>query len=324
MQLGEWRKAAPNRDCMSNAVLSALKPVLSDLGASADPDCWVEWGDDPQFRYSVMVPTRAGLISAAVRLNAGSDPRVTGKLVRWTRLQTSELSLESSGGHRIVAVQVEGQVLKGTDSDADLVCEFVRGLIAAMDGRDWQFSTDGGSPQAFAAVPQRPAPTRAAAAKQAPKSAAKPAPKSAPKSAAKPAPKAAAKAVIPRPAKVPSEAPAAARAAAPKPVKTTTSKAAAAKPATKPSAEATPKPATRKRNTGTDMVPALGPGIAAAPRPEPAPIELARIAPHPIFAPVASPPARRPEPETEPPEWGEPESGERGDRETRRPKTWTP
>jgi hypothetical protein len=314
MQLGEWRKAAPNRDCMSNAVLNALKPVLSDLGASADPECWVEWGDDPEFRYSLMVPTRAGLISVAVRLNVGSDPRVTGKLVRWTRLQTSELSLESSGGHRIVAVQVEGQVLKGTDADADRVCEFVRGLVAAMDGRDWQFSTDGVSPQALAAAPQKAAPSRAAAAKQAPKAAAKPAPKGAPR----PAPKVATKAARPRPA----EAPVAARAAAPKPIKPTTPKAAAAKPATKPSAAGAPKPATRKRSTGTELVPTLGPGVAAAPRPEPAPIELARIAPHPIFAPVASPPARRPEPE--PPEWAEHDSEEHGDRETRRPKTWTP
>jgi len=181
MQLGEWRKTAPNRDCMSNAVLNALKPVLSDLGAPADPECWVEWGDDPEFRYSVMVPTRAGLISAAVRLNAGSEPRVTGKLIRWTRLQASELSVESSGGHRIVAVQVEGQVLKGTDADADRVCEFVRGLVAAMDGRDWQFSTDGLAPLAFAASPQKAAPTRAATAKQAPKAAAKPTPKAATK-----------------------------------------------------------------------------------------------------------------------------------------------
>ena len=306
MQLGEWRKAAPNRDCMSNAVLNALKPVLSDLGASADPECWVEWGDDPQFRYSVLVPTRAGLISAAVRLNAGTDPRVTGKLVRWTRLQTSELSLESSGGHRIVAVQVEGQVLKGTDSDADRVCEFVRGLIAAMDGRDLQFSIDAASPQAFAAAPQKAATTRAAAAKQAPKAASKAAAKTAPKAAAA------------RPAK----APAAARAATPKPVKPAAPKAAAAKPATKPSVAAEPKPATSKRKTGTDLIPALGPGIAAAPRPEPAPIELTRIAPHPIFAPVASPPARRPEPEA--PTWGEPDADEHGDREPRRPKTWTP
>ena len=38
MQLGEWRKTAPNRESMSNAVLSVLRPVLSDLGADADPD----------------------------------------------------------------------------------------------------------------------------------------------------------------------------------------------------------------------------------------------------------------------------------------------
>jgi hypothetical protein len=295
---------------MSNAVLNALKPVLSDLGAPADPECWVEWGDDPEFRYSVMVPTRAGLISAAVRLNAGSEPRVTGKLIRWTRLQASELSVESSGGHRIVAVQVEGQVLKGTDADADRVCEFVRGLVAAMDGRDWQFSTDGLAPLAFAASPQKAAPTRAATAKQAPKAAAKPAPKA----ATKQGPKAA--------AARPTKAPAAPRDAASKQVKPTAPKAAAGKPATKPAAAAAPKPAARKRNAGTGLVPALGPGVATGAHPELAPVEPARIAPHPIFAPVASPPARPPVPE--PPDWGEPDSDELGDRDTRRPKTWAP
>ncbi len=303
MQLGEWRKTAPNRECMSNAVLNVLKPVLGDLGASADPECWVEWGDDPEFRYSVMVPTRAGLISVAVRLNAGSEPRVTGKLVRWTRLQTSELSLESSGGHRIVAVQVEGQVLKGTDTGADRVCEFVRGLVAAMDGRDWQFSGEELAPQAFAVAPGKAAPKRAAAAKQAPKPASK--------AGVKPP-----KAVASRPAK----APAVPRAAAPEPVKPAAEKAAAGPATRKPAAS--PKPAARKRNTATGMVPALGPGVAAAPRPGPAPVEPARIAPHPIFAPVASPPAGQPEPES--PEWGELNTDERGDRETRRPKTWTP
>jgi hypothetical protein len=79
---------------MSNAVLSVLRPVLSDLGADADPECWVQWGEDPEIRYQVMVPTRAGLISTAVRVNTGTEgPRATGKLIRWARLQLSELSV---------------------------------------------------------------------------------------------------------------------------------------------------------------------------------------------------------------------------------------
>ncbi len=140
MLLSEWRKTAPNRECMSSKVLAVLKPVLADLGAAADPACWVLWGEDPEFRYSVMAPTQAGLITVAVRVSgAGSEgPRATGKLVRWGKLQVSELGLEAADGHRIVAVQVEGQVLKGVDDEADRICEFLLGLLAGIDGRAYQ------------------------------------------------------------------------------------------------------------------------------------------------------------------------------------------
>ena len=57
MLLSEWRKTAPNRECMSNSVLDVLKPVLADLGADGDPSCWVIWGEDPEYRYSIMAPT---------------------------------------------------------------------------------------------------------------------------------------------------------------------------------------------------------------------------------------------------------------------------
>ena len=278
MQLGDWRKTAPNRECMSNAVLNVLRPVMSDLGAAADPDCWVQWGEEPQIRYLVMVPTSAGLISTAVRVNTGPDgPRATGKLIRWARLQLSELSVESAGGHRVVAVQVEGQVLKGTDGEADRICEFVRGLIAAVDGRDWQFSWDGAASQPQAAAAPKAAPSRSAAKVS-------PTPRSA-------APKASAAA--PKPV-------------APKPV--------ARKPAAKPTG--------RKRPTTTAPILALGPGAATHRIPEPAPAEPTRIAPHQIFAPVSTPPARGSD--AEPEDWGGADSEDRADRETRRPKTWTP
>ena len=137
MLLSEWRRAAPNRECMSTKVLEVLKPVLADLGADGDPGCWVIWGEDPEYRYSIMVPTPAGLVTIAVRLSGAEGPRVIGKLVRWAKLQVSELSVEASGDIRIVAVQVEGQVLKGMDEEAGKICEFVRGLLAGIDGRAW-------------------------------------------------------------------------------------------------------------------------------------------------------------------------------------------
>ncbi len=153
MRLSEWRKAAPTRDSMNNRVLAVLHPVLADLGADPDPECWVVWGDDPGFRYSVLVPTLPGVISVAIRLSGPEEgPRVTAKLIRWSKLSISELGVEASGGHRIVAVQVEGQVLKGMDEEADRICEFVRGLLAGIDGR---------SPQAMPIALVQAAPHRA-------------------------------------------------------------------------------------------------------------------------------------------------------------------
>ena len=136
MRLGEWRKTAPSKDSLSTRVLGVVRPVLVDLGADSDAECWVAWGDDPESRYSILAPTVAGLISMAVRLTGPDGPRATAKLVRWSKVAVSELGVEASGGHRIVAVQVESLVLKGIDDEADRICEFVRGLLAGIDGRN--------------------------------------------------------------------------------------------------------------------------------------------------------------------------------------------
>ncbi|MGA2512524.1 MAG: hypothetical protein ABSG37_02745 [Candidatus Limnocylindrales bacterium] len=137
MRLNEWRKTAGPKELLNDRVLTVLGPVLTDLGAALDPECWVVWGDDPEVRYSVLAPTIAGLIIVTVRPTGSVDgPRATGKLVRWPKLSISELGVEASGGHRIVAVQVENIVLKGMDGEADRICEFVRELIAGVDDRN--------------------------------------------------------------------------------------------------------------------------------------------------------------------------------------------
>jgi hypothetical protein len=135
MRLSQWRKSAPNNEALNGNVLAMLQPILVDLGADADADCWVAWGDDPESRYSLLAPTDAGLVNVAIRLQGVDGPRATAKLVRWSKLSVSELSLESSGGHRLVAVQVESVILKGVDEEADRICKFTRGLIAGIDGR---------------------------------------------------------------------------------------------------------------------------------------------------------------------------------------------
>ena len=65
----------------------------------------------------------------------GEGPRVSGKVVRWNRLQLGELAVEIQGGHRLVTFQVELQVLNGADASADAIAAFAQSLFAAVDGR---------------------------------------------------------------------------------------------------------------------------------------------------------------------------------------------
>ena len=138
MRLSEWRALAKPRESMSQKVVDVIEPVLRTLGADDDPHVWVAWGDDPAARYTVLAPTPPGLAVAAVRVNVPQEgPRVAAKLVRWSRVQLSELSVESQRGHRLLSFQLEGQVMKGVDADADAIARFVNVLFAAVDGRPW-------------------------------------------------------------------------------------------------------------------------------------------------------------------------------------------
>lgn len=136
MRLSEWRSAAPYKDAAAAKVAAVVDPVLTALGAGPDPHCWVAWGDEPGNRYSILVPTDPGLILTFVRANVpGEGPRATTKLVRWNRVAIGELSVETQGGHRMLSFQVEGQVLRGVDIEADRVAAFALRVIAAIDGR---------------------------------------------------------------------------------------------------------------------------------------------------------------------------------------------
>jgi hypothetical protein len=136
MRLIDWRATAPNRDALGPKVLATVEPVLTAMGAHPDPHCWVAWGDDPGIRFMILVPIEAGLVTCGVRVNVpGEGPRASAKLVRWNRVQYGDLALETQAGHRIISFQVEGQVLRGADVEADRVGEFARGLFAAIDGR---------------------------------------------------------------------------------------------------------------------------------------------------------------------------------------------
>jgi hypothetical protein len=300
MLLSEWRKGAPNRETLNNKVLAVLKPVLTDLGADADPAAWVLWGDDPEFRYSVLAPTPAGLIVAAVRLGGNSDgPRVTGKLVRWGKLAVGELSVESSAGHRIVATQVEGQVLKGVDEEADRICEFVRELLAGIDGRN---VIQQATPVIVQAVPQTIA-SRAVPPAPAPVPVPVPVeiPIREPVRAAKPELKAIPASVTPEP-----------RPQEPRPQEP-----AAATPAgNQPRAKKPPKtPGGKSQPAWVAPHPI---GLAAPSAPHPAAAQP--VAPKP--APPA--PAKPAEPAEAAPVWEVPAQPEAPGRESKRPRTWMP
>ena len=74
----------------------------------------------------------------AVRANiAGSGPRATAKVVRWSRLQMGELAVETEGPHRMISFQVESFVLRGADAAADAIGRFALVLLAAVEGRPW-------------------------------------------------------------------------------------------------------------------------------------------------------------------------------------------
>jgi hypothetical protein len=136
MRLSDWRASAPNRGSVGPKVVATLEGALAAMGTRPDPLCWIVWGDDPEIRYTVLAPNDAGLIVCHVRVNVpGEGPRASAKLVRWGRLQVGELQLETQAGHRVISFQVEGQVLRGSDADADRVGVFAMGLFAAIDGR---------------------------------------------------------------------------------------------------------------------------------------------------------------------------------------------
>lgn len=140
MRLSDWRGRTPHKDAMTSKVMAVVEPVLRAFGVHGDPECWVVWGDDPGSRYVVLVPTPAGLLQVHVRVNVPQEgPRASAKLVRWNRVQTGELALEVTSGHRLVSFQAEGQVLRGSDDDADAICAFALVMYAHMDGR----GTDG-------------------------------------------------------------------------------------------------------------------------------------------------------------------------------------
>jgi len=136
MRFTGWRARAPQKESLTPKVEAAIKPALVALGGEADPETWIVWGDDPTARYTLLALSPAGLIIVAVRVNVPQEgPRTSAKLVRWDRVQTGELAMDVAGGHRHVSFQVEGQIMRGSDTDADDISAFALEVFAGIDGR---------------------------------------------------------------------------------------------------------------------------------------------------------------------------------------------
>jgi len=136
MRLSDWRASPQGEKVMTDKVASAYGPAMEVLGAEADPVAHVVWGDDPAHRYVILAATAAGLVVVNVRVNVPQEgPRASARLVRWSRVQVGELSVEAHHGHRHVTSQVENIVLQGSDEEADDIGGFMSHLLAAVDGR---------------------------------------------------------------------------------------------------------------------------------------------------------------------------------------------
>lgn len=136
MRLSEWQGQAPHPEAITDKILAPARDALALLGADPDPECWIAWGDDPGVRWTILAPATAGLVQVNVRVNVpGEGPRAAGKLIRWHRVQSGELSVEVQGGHRLLTFQVESTLMHGADAEADRAAAFIDTLFAGMDGR---------------------------------------------------------------------------------------------------------------------------------------------------------------------------------------------
>jgi hypothetical protein len=205
MRLSEWRAAAPARDAVAPKVSAVVDPVLVALGAGPDPHCWIAWGEEAGNRFTVFVPTDPGLIVCFVRVNVpGEGPRATTKLVRWSKATIGELAIETQAGHRMLSFQLESQVLRGVDAEADRAAAFALRVIAAIDGRPLPpvEALGGASKTTRSAATSRAAKAPAKAGSGATKPATKPGTKPAARSATKPATKPAARSATGAPARL--------------------------------------------------------------------------------------------------------------------------
>jgi len=135
MRLSDWRATPQGQASMPPKVAATFESALHSLGVSGDPPAFVMWGDQPDVRYQVLAATDAGMAVVGVRVNVPQEgPRASGRLVRWSRVQAGELTVEAHHGRHQVTAQLEGQVLIGLDEEGDRIAEWMAEVYRRIDG----------------------------------------------------------------------------------------------------------------------------------------------------------------------------------------------
>ena len=126
MRVNDWRATPEGGRHLTDRLVALIDPVAHALGAESDTACHVVWGDQPDARFQVLLATDAGLAILNVRVNVPQEgPRVSGRLVRWGRVQAGEVTIEAHSGHAQVSAQFEGQVLQGLDAAGERIAEWM-------------------------------------------------------------------------------------------------------------------------------------------------------------------------------------------------------
>jgi hypothetical protein len=134
MRFAEWRDGPEGRQRLPEKVIFLIETVTQTLGADGEVSCYVVRGDQPDSRFQVLAATSAGLMALNVRVNLPQEgPRVSGRLVRWGRVQAGEVAIEGHGGHVQVSAQFEGAVLQGLDSAAREIAVWMTEVYRNLD-----------------------------------------------------------------------------------------------------------------------------------------------------------------------------------------------
>ncbi|MGC8634130.1 MAG: hypothetical protein ACP5VP_05630 [Candidatus Limnocylindrales bacterium] len=135
MRFADWQATPEGSRYLTDRLVPLIESAARTLGAHDATPCYVAWGDQPEARFQVMLSTDGGLGIFNVRVSVPQEgPRLSGRLVRWARVQAGEVTFEAHSGHIQVSAQFEGQVLLGLDEAGERIAEWMTEVYRRVDG----------------------------------------------------------------------------------------------------------------------------------------------------------------------------------------------